>query len=273
MTLYTRPQNDIFAGNAPSSEIQPFQAWTRGLGIAFDETNGFPEYTGLNGLFNALNLYIKYLEQNGFAEWNPALEYPVGAGVRVGSIWYRARRQNTGQSPSTSQADWELFLNANALSYIQPLSINSNNEVSIREATNALTGVVQFANGAQIANKTDISRVVNPANAASIAQSTDFGVGQDWADVLGSRALGVFYPNQTDKPCEIQIGFPDSNGRPQVVVTVTTATGQVDIVDNTYDSGGGFGSLQLSFTVPPRRSYRVSVYNIVVQPNKWSELS
>ena len=272
MTLYTPPRSDVFAGGAPPSEIRPFDAWARGLGIAFEETNGFPELQSMNGLFNALNMYIKYLEQNGFAEWRNDLEYPVGAGVRVGLIWYRARTQNTNKPPSNSQTDWELFLNASALSYQEPLYIEDN-IIKIRDASQNQRGVAQFANSNDIANKSNISRIVNPSGVATIAQSTDFGVDQDWVNAASQRSLGIFYQNLNDKPREVQIDFPDSyGGQPRVVVTVTTASGSVDIVDNTYDSGGAFGSLHLSFTVPPRRSYRVSVYNTIVQPNKWSEL-
>lgn len=166
MTIYERPRDDVFASGAPTSEIQPFQAWARGLGIAFDETNGFPEYTGLNGLFNALNTYIKYLEQNGFSEWRETLEYPVGAGVRVGLIWYRAKTRNTGKPPSSSQNDWELFLNASALSYTDPLYIE-NNVVKIRDASTSQKGVTQFASAQEIADRSNISKAINPSNVGS----------------------------------------------------------------------------------------------------------
>ncbi len=163
MTLYQKPRDEIFASSAPPSEIQPFNAWLRGLGIAFEETNGFPEMTGLNGLFNALNLYIKYLEQNGFAEWSSTLEYPAGAGVRVGLVWYRAKTQNTNKPPATSQSDWELFLNASALSYQEPLYIE-NNVIKIRDASNAVKGVTQFASAQEIAAKANVSKAINPSN-------------------------------------------------------------------------------------------------------------
>lgn len=173
MTIYNRPRAEVFAENAPPSEIQPFQAWLRGLGIAFDETNGFPEMTGLNGLFNALNQYIKYLEQNGFAEWSADLEYPIGAGVRVGSVWYRAKTQNTNKPPATSQNDWELFLNASALSYGNPIYIE-NNVVKVRDASTAQKGVVQFANATEVANRSNVSKAINPSN-----------VGQTFSQSLG----------------------------------------------------------------------------------------
>lgn len=163
MTLYTQPRADIFASSAPPDEIQPFEAWLRGLGIAFDETNGFPEMTGLNGLFNALNLYIKYLEQNGFAEWRADLEYPMGAGVRVGLVWYRARTQNTNKPPSTSQADWELFLNASSLAYQDPIYIE-NNVIKIRDASQTQKGVLQFASDVEVASRSNVSKAINPSN-------------------------------------------------------------------------------------------------------------
>lgn len=167
MTLYTQPQNDVFASAAPSDEIQDFSAWTRGLGIAFDETNGYPEMKGFNGLLNALSNYIKYLEQNGFSEWRPAMEYPQGAGVRVGMIWYRAKERNTGKAPATSQNEWEVFLNTSALSYTEPLYIE-NNVVKIRSATTALAGVGRFANAQEVQSKANVTAAVTPKNVADM---------------------------------------------------------------------------------------------------------
>ena len=167
MTLYTQPRAEVFASSAPPSEIQPFEAWLRGLGIAFDETNGYPEMTGLNGLFNALNLYIKYLEQNGFAEWRSDMEYPQGAGVRVGLVWYRAKLQNTNKPPATSQTEWELFLNASALSYQEPLYIDGNT-IKIRDASPTVKGVTQFASATEVATRANVSKAINPANVAQM---------------------------------------------------------------------------------------------------------
>lgn len=170
MTIYEKPRSEVFASNAPESEISTFTAWLRGLGIAFDETNGLPEFSGLNNVFNLLNQYIKYLEQNGFAEWSPDLEYPIGAGVRVGAVWYQAKTQNTNKPPATSQNDWELFLNASALTYENPIYIE-NNVVKVRSATQTQSGVVQFANDIEIAQKANVSKVINPANVSQMFTS------------------------------------------------------------------------------------------------------
>ena len=171
MTIYEKPRAELFAQDAPESEIEPFTAWLRGLGIAFDETGGLPKMESFNGLLQALNGYIKYLEQNGFAEWSSDLEYPVGAGVRVGAVWYRAKTQNISKPPATSQNDWSLFLNASDLSFGDPIQL-INGVISIKDASQAQKGSVQFANNTEISNKSDVSKVVNPANVATIINSS-----------------------------------------------------------------------------------------------------
>ena len=163
MTLYTKPRAELFAQDAPPSEIKPFAAWLRGLGIAFDETNGYPELESFNGLLQALNGYIKYLEQNGFAEWSSTLEYPIGAGVRVGAVWYRAKAQNTNKPPATSQNEWAVFLNASDLSFSDPLQVVGG-VIGIKDATATQKGVVRFATATEVINRTNVSAAITPAN-------------------------------------------------------------------------------------------------------------
>lgn len=163
MTLYTKPRAELFAQDAPSSEIKPFTAWLRGLGIAFDETNGFPEMESFNGLLQALNGYIKYLEQNGFAEWSSTLEYPQGAGVRVGAVWYRAKTQNLNKPPATSQNEWAVFLNASDLSFSDPLQV-VDGVIGIKDATITQKGVTRFATATEVSNRTNVSAAITPAN-------------------------------------------------------------------------------------------------------------
>ena len=52
MTIFNFEMLNVpFANGAISTEIAPFPDWNRGLGIAFDQTEGKPEMKGLNGLF------------------------------------------------------------------------------------------------------------------------------------------------------------------------------------------------------------------------------
>lgn len=161
--IYTKPRAELFAQDAPPSEIKPFAAWLRGLGIAFDETNGYPELESFNGLLQSLNGYIKYLEQNGFAEWSSDLEYPQGAGVRVGAAWYRAKTQNTNKPPATSQNEWAVFLNAGDLSFSDPLQVVGG-VVGIKDATTTQKGVTRFATATEVSNRTNVSAAITPAN-------------------------------------------------------------------------------------------------------------
>lgn len=263
MTLYTKPRAELFAQDAPPSEIKPFTAWLRGLGIAFDETNGYPEMESFNGLLQALNGYIKYLEQNGFAEWSSDLEYPQGAGVRVGAVWYRAKVQNTNKPPATSQNDWSVFLNASDLSFSDPLQV-VDGVIGIKDATTTQKGVVRMATSTEVANKTNVTASVNPSNAATIAQSTDLGIGQSWQNVTGSRASGATYTNGTGKPIAISVCLQDPNEFSGLIVNV----GGVDII-NVLDFGAG-GTHPISFIVPIGATYRVSANQNTIR--LWAEL-
>ena len=208
MTIYTKPRAELFAQDAPPSEIKPFTAWLRGLGIAFDETNGFPEMESFNGLLQALNGYIKYLEQNGFSEWSSDLEYPIGAGVRVGAVWYRAKTQNLNKPPATSQTQWAVFLNANDLSFSDPLQV-VDGVIGIKDASTTQKGVARFATAMEVSNKTNVSAAVNPANVSQMFGRTQdqitlpdgtvmkFGV----AAVGGDSNLPLNFPSPFQNAC------------------------------------------------------------------------
>lgn len=263
MTIYEKPRAELFAQDAPESEIEPFTAWLRGLGIAFDETGGLPKMESFNGLLQALNGYIKYLEQNGFAEWSVGLEYPVGAGVRVGAVWYRAKTQNINKPPSTSQNDWSLFLNASDLSFGDPIQL-IDGIVSIKDASTSQRGVTYFANASEVANKTNISKAVNPSSAAIISQSTDLGAGQTYKNVISSRSLGTAYRNNTPKPITIYYGMDEVERSGYLIASVDGVTvGKLTIKSQWSQAKSS------SFIVPAGSSYTISGNNI----SFWSELS
>lgn len=254
--IYPRPHPAEFAIDAPSSEIRPFEAWARGLGIAFDETNGFPELESFNGLLQAITQYIKYLEQNGFSEWSADVEYPLGAGCRVGGVWYRAKVRNTNKPPATSQTEWEVFLNAAALTYDNPLYIE-NNVIKIRAASQTQTGVSRFATSAEVNAKSNVSATVNPANVTTIAQSTDLGVGQTWRNVTGSRTTGATYTNNTGKPITVAISVVVGGSSSFYVNNVEV--GHVNDFTGT-----------ITFIIPNGNTYRLTAVSTL---RIWAELS
>lgn len=266
MTIYSKPRAELFAQDAPPSEIKPFTAWLRGLGIAFDETNGYPELESFNGLLQALNGYIKYLEQNGFAEWSADLEYPQGAGVRVGAMWYRAKVQNTNKPPATSQNDWSVFLNAGDLSFSDPLQVVGG-VIGIKDASTTQKGVTRFATAAEVANKTNVTASINPNNAATIAQSTDLGVGQSWQNVTGSRASGITYTNNTGKPIMVSVGAIGRDAVVSIYVSGILVAKQTDI----YDSNQNVSSCTI--IVPNGADYSAIAVNAFgASLHFWAEL-
>ena len=74
------------------------------------------------------------------------------------------------------------------------------NASQLVDSTTTVKGVTRFATDTEVANKSNVSAAVTPSNTATIAQSTDLGVGQSWQDVTGSRAVGITYTNDTQKP-------------------------------------------------------------------------
>ena len=132
MTIYNQPDAQAFAENAPPSEIVTFTAWLRGLGIAFDETDGKPMMNGINDVFNRITQGIKYLEQYGIPLWRSDLEYPVGASVVYNGIQYRCIVQNTNAQPDLSQNSWQSAIvdNLTSTSTTQALSAKQGKAIA-----------------------------------------------------------------------------------------------------------------------------------------------
>ena len=92
------------------------------------------------------------------------------------------------------------------------LTANQGKVLSDRtqQATTTNVGISRFANASEVSNKSNSNVSVNPNNAATIAQSTDLGVGQTWQNV--SRSLGSTYTNNTGRPIQISIFASGSSG-------------------------------------------------------------
>ena len=98
------------------------------------------------------------------------------------------------------------------------LTANQGKVLSDRtqQATTTNVGISRFANNGEVASKSNSNVAINPSNAATIAQSTDLGVGQTWQDVTSSRSSGVTYTNNTGKPIQLYIVTGTAGSRIQV---------------------------------------------------------
>lgn len=195
-----------FASGAILSEIEPFPDYVRGLGIAFDQTDGKPEMKGLNGLFNIITASMLSLRQRGISEWVTDFDYPVGGFAVESGKLYQAKTLNTSKQPSISQSDWTLWASVSDITVHsngnikKSSSTNGAFELKVEDANTTTKGAARFATATEVANKDNVMAAATPSNTATIAQSTDLGVGQTWQDVTASRSAGVTYTNNTQKP-------------------------------------------------------------------------
>lgn len=258
-----------FASGAILSEIEPFPDYVRGLGIAFEQTDGKPEMKGLNGLFNIITASMLSLRQRGISEWVTDFDYPIGGFAVESGKLYQAKTLNTSKQPSISQSDWMLWASVSDITVNANGNIKKTNspsgafELKVEDANTTTKGAARFATATEVANKTNVSAMVTPSNAATIAQSTDLGVGQSWQNMTASRVSGQTYTNNTGKPIQVVISVFSTNNPESNVLNV----GGVTLFDG--DLGvGGMVSIQ-SFVVPSGVSYS---FTTTTQIRSWAEL-
>ena len=263
MTIYDFNLLTAFANSAPSNEIEPFPDYDRGLGIAFVETDGKPEMKGLNGLFSLLTVSLLALKQRGILTWTTGFEYKQGAFVVEANKLYQAKTDNTSKQPSLSQNDWQVWASVSDIdvdingNIIKTAKAGGAFTLKVEDATTTTKGVARFATATEVANKSNVNAYVTPSNAALIAQSTNFGVGQTTKIV--SRSTNVEYQNTTNKT--ITAYFSISVG------TYGTSTGYCDGVEVgvVYGDVGSGGSIkgQIVINVPPMSKYKIVGGSIV----------
>lgn len=178
MTIFNFEMLNVpFANGAISTEIAPFPDWNRGLGIAFDQTEGKPEMKGLNGLFQVLTTSMLYLKQRGIAEWDAALEYPANAFVTDGAKLYKSKRTNTNKQPSLSQLDWDVWASISDISVStngnlkKTVAADGSVTLEVPTASDSQRGAVRQATSTEVANNSNVNAYINPYQAASIVAS------------------------------------------------------------------------------------------------------
>ena len=270
MSTYDFNLITAFANSAPSNEISPFPDYDRGLGIAFDETDGKPEMKGLNGLFSLMTVSLLALKQRGILTWTTGFEYRQGAFAVESNRLYQAKVDNTSKQPSLSQNEWQVWASVSDIdvdtngNIIKTAKAGGAFTLKVNDASTTVKGVVRAATATEVANKSNVNAYVTPSNTALIAQSTDIGVGQTWVDVSSSRSSGSTYTNNTGKPITVIVSIRDANIFSGVLVYV----GGVAIID--VDDVGAQGTTPYTFVIPNGMSYSVNVNLNTIR--RWSEL-
>lgn len=226
MTIYSQPNAKVFAEDAPSSEIADFKAWARGLGIAFDETNGYPQMEGFNGLLNSLSQYIKYLEQRGIPMWRADLEYPVDARVIYNGLEYRCISQNTNAQPDLNQTSWSLEVvdNLTSTATSQPLSANQGR---------LLASMLSGTSGSQ-----KVGGMTFQWNRQKGYQLGDNKV--NYTEPFPNKALFVIAINSTDgnKSAHIVVAYPIDRTQFMASIRQGYSSGSSELTDITWFAAG-----------------------------------
>ena len=159
-----------FASGAVLSEIVPFPDYVRGLGIAFEQTDGKPEMKGINGLFNVITTSMLSLRQRGISEWVTGFDYPVGGFAVESGKLYQAKTLNTSKQPSISQSDWTLWASVSDITVHANGNIKKTNlpngafELKVEDADTTTKGAARFATPTEVANKANVMAAVTPKN-------------------------------------------------------------------------------------------------------------
>ena len=211
--------NVPFANGAISTEIAPFPDWNRGLGIAFEQTEGKPEMKGLNGLFQVLTTSVLYLKQRGIAEWDATLEYPANAFVTEGAKLYKSKRVNTNKQPSLSQLDWDVWASISDISVStngnlkKTVAADGGMTLEVPTATDSQRGAVRQATSSEVANKSNVNAFINPANVgqtfgASLSQNgwclLPNGLIMQWGTTGSLRydtSINILFPTPFPSTC------------------------------------------------------------------------
>lgn len=193
-----------------------------------------PDGLDFNGILNVLSQAVVFLQKGNAYQFDASLApYPIGALVRSNDnlTTYQSTVPNNSNNPNSNMTGWRVYNgsgfivdnlttndSAKALSAAQGralqdnkleankvgaangvASLDANTKVPVAQLPNASTTAI----GAVQLNDTLTSVSTSQALTAAqgkVLNDKMLGVGQTWQDVTGSRAAGITYTNDTQKP-------------------------------------------------------------------------
>ena len=214
MSTYDFNLITAFANSAPSNEIEAFPDYDRGLGIAFDQTDGKPEMKGLNGLFSLLTVSLLALKQRGILTWTAGFEYKQGAFAVESNRLYQAKIDNTSKQPSLSQNEWQVWASVSDIdvdtngNIIKTAKAGGAFTLKVVDASTTVKGVSRFATATEVANKSNVSAAITPVNVGqTFSQSLS---ANGWCGLPNGLILQWGVVDYSSNPGEIQVNvnFP-----------------------------------------------------------------
>jgi len=181
-----------------------------------------------------LSQAVVFLQKGNAYQFDPALApYPIGALVRSNDnlTTYQSTVPNNSNNPNSNMTGWRIYNSSGFI--VDNLTTNDSAKALSAKQGKALNDMM-------------------------------LGVGQTWQDVIGSRASGSTYTNNTGKPITVVVSIRDANVFSGVLVTVAG----VVIID--VDDVGAQGTTPYTFIVPTGSTYSVNVNSNTIR--RWAEL-
>ena len=134
-----------------------------------------------------------------------------------------------------------------------------------------LPSATTTAKGAVILNDTLYSTSTTQALTAAqgkVLGDRDFGIWQNWQDVLGSRVKDVAYVNSTGKAISVIVHGQPSNLAERLILVVNNLI----ICDQSIDGEGNETNVIVSGIIPAGAAYYVTTTALLTTITRWVEL-
>jgi hypothetical protein len=146
-----------------------------------------------------------------------------------------------------------------------PITLGTTADTAAAGNDSRITGALQRSGGTMTGKITLDADPSSNLHAATkqYVDGQDFGIGQTWQDVSGSRVGGTTYQNTTGKPIEVSVEGSGTNVQFQVSSNGSSWLRLGIIVGSVNDFRQG------AYVVPPNWYYRLSASITIVT---WMEL-
>ena len=230
-----------------------------------------PDGLDFNGVLNIISQAVVFLQKGNAYQFDASLApYPIGALVRSNDnlTTYQSTVVSNSNNPNSNMTGWRVYNGSGFI--VDNLTTNDS-----AKALSATQGKVLQDNklgkteNAVSATKLQTARTINNVlfDGTANINLPLLGYGQTWQNVTGSRASGITYTNNTDKPIQVWLALNDTynTGFSLIIGGVTIFSLNYDIPSN--------GFYPISFIVPIGNTYKVTwAGGTGTQLVSWAEL-
>ena len=230
-----------------------------------------PDGLDFNGVLNILSQAVVFLQKGNAYQFDVSMApYPIGALVRSNDnlTTYQSTVPNNSNNPNSNMTGWRVYNGSGFI--VDNLTTNdSAKALSAAQGKALQDNKLGKTENAVSATKLQTARTINNVlfDGTANINLPLLGYGQTWQDVTGSRASGITYTNDTDKPIMISVIATGRDATVTIYVGSVLVAKQTDIYDGPSNASTG------STIVPAGATYRViSTNKYGVSITSWVEL-